>query len=108
MGAGRDNRSLVDQRHLPSAELAGAGDRVVDVGQRDAWDSARDKILVVVGQYDLAAALKRDAMLNELQIGRRFQPSSSAMVPVLLMMPLSGSMAPSPMVIIPALFVTGV
>ena len=65
MGAGRDNRSLVDQYCLPISKLAGARDRVVDVGERDAWKSAGDEILVAIGQYNLTAALKRDAILNE-------------------------------------------
>src|SRR5262245_66522279 len=68
MSAGRDNRAFVDQCHPPSPELAGTGDRVVHIGERDAWNGTRDTILVAIGQYDLSAALERDAVLDELQV----------------------------------------
>ena len=38
METGRDDRAVVDQRHSP--ELAGAGDGVVHVGERDAREAA--------------------------------------------------------------------
>ena len=41
VAAGGDDGAFVDQRHLPVAELAGAGDGVVDVGERDARDRCR-------------------------------------------------------------------
>src|SRR5262245_49546038 len=68
MSTGRDNRALVDQRHPPSPELAGARYRVVHIGERDARNGTRDTILVAIGQYDLSAALERDAVLDELQM----------------------------------------
>ena len=40
-----DNRSLVNEHRLPIAKLAGARNRVVHVGERDTWESARDEIL---------------------------------------------------------------
>ena len=58
-------RTIVDQRHLPSPELAGAGDSVVYICDCDARSSTGDKILVAVGQYDLSATLERDAILNK-------------------------------------------
>ena len=60
---------LVDQRDLPISETAGARNDVVDVGQRDARIGAGDHVLAAVRQDDLTAALKRDAVLDELQVG---------------------------------------
>src|SRR5438270_85486 len=68
MGTGGDDFAIVDQRHLPITNLAGTGDRVIHIGERDAWTSARDEILVVIGQYNLAAALKGDPMLDEFKL----------------------------------------
>src|SRR6266480_969284 len=80
MSSGRDNRALVDQRHPPTPELAGAGYRVVYIGERDARNGTRDKILVAVGQCDLSATLERDARLNEFQtrfVSSRVERNSS-------------------------------
>jgi hypothetical protein len=68
METGRDDRAIVDERHLPSAELAGTGNRVVHIGEGDARNSTGDTILAAVGQYDLSAALERDAVLDEFQV----------------------------------------
>src|SRR5450830_565628 len=59
---------LIDQRHLPFAELASAGDGVIDIGKCDARVSAEDRVRAVVGERELAATLKRDAVLDKLEI----------------------------------------
>src|SRR5262245_533902 len=64
------NGALVDQYRLPVPELAGARNRVVHICERDTRESTSDYILVVIGEYDLAAALKRDAMLNQFEFSR--------------------------------------
>ena len=66
---------VVDQRQLPVAELAGTGDGVVDVGQRDVRVGADDDVAAAVGQRELAAALQRDAVLDELELGARCRSS---------------------------------
>src|SRR5262245_52918587 len=69
METGRDDGAIVDQRHLPGPELAGAGDRVVQVGERDARTGTRDEILAAVRKYHLSAALEGDAVLDEFEVG---------------------------------------
>ena len=60
--------SLVDQRQLPCAQLTSTRDGVVDVGERDVQGCAADDVLGAIRENDLAAALKRDAVLDELEI----------------------------------------
>ena len=70
MCAGRDNISFVDKYRLPIPEVTSAGNRVVHIGERNALEGSSDEICVAVRQYKLTTALKRDAILNELQGGR--------------------------------------
>ena len=49
--------------------MAGAGDRVVHVGERDVGDRSGDHVLAAVRQDDLAVALERDAVLDQLEVG---------------------------------------
>src|SRR5436190_23203505 len=67
MAAGGNDRAIVDQRHLPSPDLAGAGDGVVKVGESDARIRAGNYVPLTVRQYDVTASLERDPMLNEFQ-----------------------------------------
>ena len=62
VGAGGDDRALIVQAEQPAAQLAGAGDGVVDIGQGDIGGRARDQIRIAVGQDDLSAALQRNAV----------------------------------------------
>ena len=67
MTAGCYNGALVDQYRLPVPELAGARNRVVRICERDTRKSISDYILVVIGEDDLTATLKRDAILNQFE-----------------------------------------
>src|SRR5262245_66484123 len=67
MSARCNDVALFDQYCLRVPELAGATNRVVYICERDTLESTSDYILVVIGEYDLAAALKRDAMLDQLK-----------------------------------------
>ena len=50
----------VSGRELPVSEMAGAGDRVVDVGQGSVCRGAGDDVLAVVRQDDVTATLQCD------------------------------------------------
>ena len=64
-----ENRPFVDECHLPGAQLPGARDRVVDVGEHRVGAAAEDHVLVAVGQRDLPAARQRRAANQDLQVG---------------------------------------
>src|SRR5207244_3866070 len=69
IGAGCNDRALVDEDHHPIAEVSGAGDSVVHVGERDVGDRAEYEVFGAVGKGDLPAAFERDAVLDQLKIG---------------------------------------
>jgi hypothetical protein len=65
----RINCTGVGQAQLAVTQLAGPGNSIVFIVQRDAGTRSGNHVRVVIRQYNLATAMKCCAGLNELQIG---------------------------------------